>query len=67
VAVLDDHKHRFGVEPICRVRTEHGVQIAASTYYARKTRPPSARSVNDEQLLDRIVEIFYDPRRGRGV
>jgi putative transposase len=67
VAFIDDHKHRFGVEPIRRVLTEHGVQIAPSTYYARKTRPPSARSVNDEQLLDRIVDIFYDPRRGRGI
>jgi len=67
VAFIDDHKDRFGVEPICRVLTEHGVRIAPSTYYARKTRPPSARSVNDEQLLDRIVEIFYDPQRGRGV
>jgi putative transposase len=67
VAFIDDHKDRFGVEPICRVLTEHGVRIAPSTYYARKTRPPSARSARDGQLLDRIVEIFYDPRRGRGV
>ncbi len=45
MAFIDDHKDRFGVEPICRVLTAHGVQIAPSTYYARKTRPPSARSV----------------------
>ncbi len=67
VRFIDDHKARFGVEPICRVLTEHGVPIAPSTYYAGKTRPPSARSVRDEKLLERIVEIFYDPRRGRGV
>jgi putative transposase len=24
---------RWGVEPICRVLTEHGVEIAPSTYY----------------------------------
>ncbi len=29
---LHTHKDRFGVEPICRVLTEHGVKIAPSTY-----------------------------------
>jgi putative transposase len=67
VTFIDDHKDRFGVEPICRVLTAHGVKIAPSTYYAHKTRPPSARSISDEQLTDRIVEIFYDPKRGRGL
>jgi putative transposase len=40
-AFIDDHKDRFGVEPICRTLTAHGVPIAPSGYYAAKTRPPS--------------------------
>jgi len=35
VAFIDDHRDRFGVEPICRVLTEHGVKIAPSTYLYR--------------------------------
>lgn len=27
---IDDHRDRFGVEPICRVLSEHGVKIAPS-------------------------------------
>ena len=35
----------FGVEPICRVLTEHGCTIAPSTYYdAAKPARPSQRS-----------------------
>ena len=38
---IDGHKARFGVEPICRVLSEHGVPIAPSTYYAARHRPVS--------------------------
>ena len=47
VAFIDAHRHLHGVEPICRVLTEAGTQIAPSTYYAAKTRPPSARALSD--------------------
>lgn len=59
------HKDRFGVEPICRVLTEHGVAIAPSTYYAAKTRPPSARSLRDAELVVEIRRVWEDRRRGR--
>ena len=36
VAFIDAHRDRFGVEPICRVLTEHGCQIAPNTYYAQE-------------------------------
>jgi hypothetical protein len=36
-----------GVEPICHVLTEAGAKFAPSTYYATKSRSPSARSVTD--------------------
>ena len=37
MAFIDVYRDRFGVEPICRVLTEHGMRIAPSTYYAAKT------------------------------
>jgi putative transposase len=57
VRFISSHKARFGVEPICRVLTEHGCPIAPSTYYDTKTRPPSARSVRDEQLRAAITRV----------
>jgi hypothetical protein len=38
VDFIDDHKEELGVEPVCKE-----LQVAPSTYYATKARPPSAR------------------------
>ena len=51
VDYIDQHRNRFGVEPICTVLTDTEVPIAPSTYYAAKTRPPSARATRDAQLV----------------
>jgi putative transposase len=67
VAFIDAQKDRFGVEPICRVLTQHGVKIAPSTYYAAKTRPPSPRSLRDAELLIEIERIYWDRNLGRGL
>ncbi|PWJ46440.1 putative transposase [Quadrisphaera granulorum] len=58
VAFIDDHRQEFGVEPICTVLTKAGAQIAPSTYYAAKTRAPSARAVRDEALKVDIVRLY---------
>jgi len=50
----------FGVEPICRVLTSHGLKIATSTYYAAKNRTPSARSVRDAELKTQISRVHTD-------
>ena len=60
VDYIDTHRDRLvegrklGVEPICQVLRDAGVQIAPSTYYAAKTRPPSARAVRDAELVQDI-------------
>ena len=46
VACIDEHRDRLGVEPICRVLTDAGTQIAPSTYYAAEASPPSVRTVS---------------------
>jgi len=46
---IDEHRDRFGVEPICRT-----LGVSASAYYHRKVSPPSARAVADERLLETI-------------
>jgi putative transposase len=50
VAFINDHKDRFGVEPICRVLSEHGCKIAPSTYYDNRNRQPSKKELRDIEL-----------------
>jgi putative transposase len=57
VAFIDEHRHRFGVEPICRVLSEHGCKIAPNTYFVARGRPPSARRLRDEYLKGEIVRV----------
>ena len=52
---IEAHRDRFGVEPIC-----HVLQVAPCTYYAAKTRPPSARAVRDEQLKVEIARVYKE-------
>ena len=47
---IAEHRGEFGVEPICRVLTEHGCPIAPSTFYQAVSRRPSRRQLRDEQL-----------------
>jgi putative transposase len=42
VRFISEYKSRFGVEPICRVLTQHGWKIAPSSYCAAARRAPSA-------------------------
>ncbi len=50
-AFIDEHRGRFGVEPICRVPG-----VSASAYYQRATGQRSTRAIEDERLLERIRE-----------
>ncbi len=54
-AYIDQHRDRFGVEPICDV-----LQFAPRTYYAARSRPPSARSIRDAELKPEIVRVHRD-------
>lgn len=51
---------RWGVEPICRVLSEHGIQIAPSTYYEARKRAPSRRQQTDEQLIPEITRVHAE-------
>ena len=60
MAFIDQYRTRFGVEPICRVLRERNVGIAPSTYYAYKSRPPSARTQRDGWLIEQIRQAHQD-------
>lgn len=61
-AYIDQHRSRFGVEPICRT-----LGIAPSSYYAHRSRPPSARALADEALVGEIHAARSGYRRVYGV
>ncbi|MCD6728134.1 MAG: hypothetical protein LT070_12975 [Solirubrobacteraceae bacterium] len=52
-AFIDEHRERFGVEPICRV-----LGVSASAYYQRASGERSERVVEDERLLA-VIEKTY--------
>ena len=58
MAFIDEHRMRFGVEPICRVLTEHGCKIAPNTYWVARKRPLSARAIRDHALVSEIVRVY---------
>ena len=53
VEFIDANRDDLGVEPICEV-----LQVAPSTYYAAKTRPPSARAVRDAVTVPQLVGLW---------
>lgn len=53
MAYIDAHRGRFGVEPIL-----HALEVAPSTYYCSKARPPSKRSLSDAALKPRILTLW---------
>jgi putative transposase len=55
IAYIDQHKDRYGVEPICRV-----LPIAPSTYYQHTKRPRSARAVRDAALKVEIARVHAE-------
>ena len=58
MAFIADHRERFGVEPICRVLTEHGCKIAPNTFWVAQKRQPSARAVRDAELRVEIARVY---------
>ena len=66
VAFIDDHREKFGVEPICRV-----LPIAPSVYYERKVwqRTPErrpARAQRDEGLCEHVRRVWYENKEVYG-
>lgn len=66
IAYIDAHRDEFGVEPICRVLTEHGCKIAPSTYHASKSRPASARAVRDAAMMQILMVLWVANRKVYG-
>jgi transposase InsO family protein len=64
-AFISERRDRFGVAPICRVLSAHGVPIAPRTYYAQLSRPPSARVLWDTAITEVLAGIYEPDEHGR--
>lgn len=53
VQFIDRERGEFGVEPICAT-----LRVAPSTYYAAKTRRPSARALRDAVMIPVLVALW---------
>jgi putative transposase len=67
VGYIDAHRSRFGVEPICRVLSEHGMTIAPSTYYAALRSRVSPAALVDAYRTNALVDLFRVNRSVYGV
>ena len=54
-AFIDENRHRWGVEPICRV-----LQFAPSTYYATRKCAPASRTLRDADLKAQILRVHEE-------
>lgn len=61
VAFIHEHREQYGVEPICTVLTEHGCQIAPSTYYDNLNRQPSKQKLRDAEVIVLIEKARKAP------
>ncbi|MEV6661486.1 DDE-type integrase/transposase/recombinase [Nocardia fluminea] len=66
VGFIDQYRQVHGVESICRVLIEQGIQIAPRTYRKARFRPPSARDVFDANLEHALRGLADTPSKYMG-
>jgi putative transposase len=62
---IDEHRERFGVVPVCRALSAHGIQIAPGTYWARRASGPSKRALWDMTVSEILAGIYEPDVNGR--
>jgi len=60
VTFIDIYRARFGLSPICAVLTQHGISIAPSTYYARRSMPVTPAELEDAYLANTLVTLHRE-------
>lgn len=66
VGFIDQYRQVYGVESICAVLAEHGIQIAPRTYRKARRRPPSARDISDAHLEHALRALSGTPEEMYG-
>jgi transposase InsO family protein len=62
---IDEKEGEFGVAPICRALSAHGIQIAPRTYWARRSAAPGKRALWDTAVTEILAGIYEPGVNGR--
>jgi putative transposase len=62
---IDEKKEAFGVVPVCRALSLHGIQIAPRTYWAYHSHAPSKRELWDAAVTEILAGIYEPGENGR--
>jgi putative transposase len=62
---IDEKKDEFGVVPVCRALSVHGMQIAPRTYRAYRSHAPSKREMWDAVVTEILAGIYERGGNGR--
>jgi putative transposase len=62
---IGEKNGEFGVAPICRALSAHGIQIAPRTYWARRSAAPGKRALWDTAVTEILAGIYEPDERGR--
>jgi putative transposase len=62
---IDEQRYRFGVAPICRILTAHGIVASPRTYYAWRARGPSKRALWEVAVTEMLADIYTPDADGR--
>lgn len=57
---IHEYRYRFGVEPICRVLTEHDMKIAPKTYFAWLKQPVSDAAIAEAYLANELFDLYVE-------
>jgi putative transposase len=60
---IAERKGEFGVAPICRALSAHGIAIAPRTYFAHRAAAPGKRALWDTAVTE-ILAGIYEPDAG---
>jgi putative transposase len=62
---IDEKKGEFGVVPVCRALSVHGIQIAPRTFWAYRSHSPSKREMWDAVVTEILAGIYERGENGR--
>jgi putative transposase len=62
---IDEEKEEFGVAPVCRALSVHGIQIAPRTYWAHRAGLPGKRELWDTAVTEILAGIYEPDEHGR--
>lgn len=62
---IGEHEERFGVVPVCRALTVHGIKIAPGACWARLASAPGKRELRDMTVTEILAGIYQPEGNGR--